>query len=50
MRNPFEENLVYLMGVERLDFDVSKYARQQKSNFRIHQKRQIVDWENITDA
>jgi uncharacterized cupin superfamily protein len=50
MRNPFEEDLVYLMGGERLDFDVSKYPRQQKSNFRIHQKRQIVDWENITDV
>ena len=50
MRNPFEEDLVYLMGGQRLEFDVSKYPRQQKSNFRIHQKRQIVDWENITDA
>lgn len=50
MRNPFEEDLVYLMGGERLDFDVSKYPRQQKSNFRIHQKRQIVDWGNITNA
>ena len=50
MRNPFAEDLVYLMGGERLDFDVSQYPRQQKSNFRIHRKRQIVDWESITDA
>ena len=50
MRNPFEDDLVYLMGGERLAFDVADYPRQQKRNFRIHQKRHIVDLENITKA
>jgi uncharacterized cupin superfamily protein len=48
MRNPFEEDLVYLMGGERLEFDISEYPRKQKRNFRIRQQRQIVDLDNIT--
>ncbi|TYQ25062.1 cupin domain-containing protein [Pseudanabaena sp. UWO310] len=47
MRNPFAEDLVYLMGGERLDFDISEYPKKQKRNFRSHQQRQIVDFDNI---
>ncbi|MFM7601673.1 MAG: cupin domain-containing protein [Pseudanabaena sp.] len=48
MRNPFEEDLVYLMGGERLEFDIAEYPRKQKRNFRIRQQRQLVDIDNIT--
>ncbi|ELS34037.1 MULTISPECIES: hypothetical protein [Pseudanabaena] len=50
MRNPFAEDLVYLMGGERLDFDISEYPKKQKRNFRSHQQRQIVDFDNITNV
>jgi uncharacterized cupin superfamily protein len=47
MHNPFDTDLVYLMGGERLAFDVADYPRIKKRNFRIKGDRQVVDWENI---
>ncbi len=47
MRNPFDEDLVYLMGGERRSFDVCDYPRLKKRLFRVEGKRQLVDWGNL---
>ncbi|MBD1906829.1 cupin domain-containing protein [Funiculus sociatus GB2-A5] len=47
MRNPFEEDLVYLMGGERSKFDVCDYPRLKKRLFRVNGDRSLVDWEDL---
>ncbi len=47
MKNPFEEDLVYLMGGERCSFDICDYPRLKKRMFRVNQERQLVDWEDV---
>lgn len=47
MRNPFKEDLVYLMGGERRNFDVCDYPRLKKRLFRVDGKRQLADWTNL---
>jgi uncharacterized cupin superfamily protein len=49
MRNPFDQDLVYLMGGERRDFDVCDYPRLQKRLFRFDGDRQLVDWRDIQE-
>mgnify|MGYP002785467999 FL=1 len=45
LKNPFDEDLVYLMGGERHDTEVVDYVRLKKRQFRLHQDRQLVDLE-----
>lgn len=45
--NPFEEDLVYLMGGERRRFDVCDYPRLKKRLFRFDGQRQLVDWNRL---
>lgn len=45
--NPFDEDLVYLMGGERRSFDVCDYPRLKKRLFRVDGKRQLVDWVDL---
>ncbi len=47
MTNPFDEDLVYLMGGERRNFDICDYPRLKKRLFRVEGKRQLVDWANM---
>lgn len=47
MSNPFEEDLVYLMGGERRSFDVCDYPRLKKRLFRVDGARQLADWDNL---
>jgi uncharacterized cupin superfamily protein len=47
MTNPFEEDLVYLMGGERRSFDICDYPRLQKRLFRVKDRRQWVNWADL---
>lgn len=47
MKNPFEIDLVYLMGGERRNFDICDYPRLKKRLFRVKGERKLVDWENL---
>ncbi len=47
MKNPFEVDLVYLMGGERRNFDVCDYPRLRKRLFRVNGERKLVDWDNL---
>lgn len=47
MRNPFDEDLVYLMGGDRQPIEICDYPRLQKRQFRNGSDRQLVDWENL---
>ncbi len=47
MKNPFEEDLVYLMGGERLNYDVCDYPRIKKRLYRVNGERKLVDWEDL---
>jgi uncharacterized cupin superfamily protein len=45
MHNPFETDLVYLMGGTNLDYDVVEYPRQGKRLYRVGDRR---DYEEMT--
>lgn len=47
MGNPYEEDLVYLMGGERRSFDVCDYPRLKKRLFRVNGERKLVEWEDL---
>ena len=47
MSNPFESDLVYLMGGNRFDHDICDYPRIKRRLYRVGQHREHVDWENI---
>lgn len=47
MRNPFEEDLVYLMGGDRSNFDICDYPRLRKRLFRVNGDRKLVEWDEL---
>ncbi len=47
LRNPFGEDLVYLMGGERRQMEVADFPRQKKRMYRSRTNVDIVDLENI---
>jgi uncharacterized cupin superfamily protein len=47
LKNPFDEDLVYLMGGERSKFDVCDYPRLQKRLYRADGDRQLIDWQHL---
>lgn len=55
LKNPFEVDLVYLMGGERRSFDVCDYPRVKKRRYRFNEVseaspkviRQLVDWDDF---
>jgi uncharacterized cupin superfamily protein len=47
IKNPFEGDLVYLMGGERRSFDACDYPRLRKRQFRVNDEHQLVDWDNL---
>ncbi len=50
MRNPFTDDLVYLMGGSRNDFDVCDYPKINRRMFRINGSKSYVDMENLYDV
>ena len=50
LHNPFDEDLVYLMGGDRNDIDICDYPRMQRRQFRVDGKRQYVDMEHLHDV
>ena len=49
MRNPFDEDLVYLMGGERNASDVVHYPRIKRSMMKSAGRRAWVDWDDLHD-
>lgn len=47
IKNPFDIDLVYLMGGERRIFDICDYPRLKKRLFRVNGERKLVDWEHL---
>lgn len=46
MSNPFEVDLVYLVGGNRLPFDICDYPRLRKRRYRVNGKNEFVDWDS----
>jgi len=49
LENPFEEDLVYLMGGERNAFDAVHYPLIHRSMLKSHGRRHWVDWQDMHD-
>ena len=47
LHNPYEEDLVYLMGGERNAADVVHYPRIRRSMIKSHGRKQWVDWKDL---
>jgi uncharacterized cupin superfamily protein len=47
LKNPFDEDLVYLMGGERLPYDVVDYPNAKKRLYRGFPERQMIGWEHL---
>lgn len=47
LRNPFNIDLIYLVGGERLNFDICDYPKLKKRQFRCNENRQLVDWDSL---
>ena len=47
MFNPFETDLVYLMGGSRFEHDICDYPRIKRRLYRVGQKREYVEWDDI---
>ena len=45
--NPHAEDLVYLVGGNRLPFDVCDYPRLRKRRYRINGEGEYVDWDKL---
>ncbi len=50
MRNPNKEDLVYLMGGNRNEFDICDYPRINRRMFRVDGAKKYVDLENLHDV
>lgn len=49
LTNPFDEDLVYLMGGERNAVDTVHYPRIRRSMLKAHGQRRWVDWSDLHD-
>lgn len=47
LRNPYDEDLVYLMGGERNAADVVHYPRIKRSMIKSHGRKRWVDWADL---
>jgi len=50
LHNPFDEDLVYLMGGERNAVDAVHYPLIRRTMTKAHGKRQWVDWDDLHDV
>jgi uncharacterized cupin superfamily protein len=49
LSNPFDEDIVYLMGGNRSDIDICEYPRINRKMFRVQGEKSYVDKENLHD-
>ncbi|MEZ5558887.1 MAG: cupin domain-containing protein [Pseudomonadales bacterium] len=49
LSNPFDEDLVYLMGGERNAVDAVHYPRIRRSMFKARGNRRWADWDDLQD-
>ena len=47
LRNPFNEDLVYLMGGERREMEIADFPRLKKRLFVKGKETQVTDWDNL---
>ncbi|MEO1428727.1 MAG: cupin domain-containing protein [Cyanobacteria bacterium J06632_19] len=47
LKNPFEQELIYIMGGERSEYENVDFPRLQKRMFRNRQQMQIVEYDNL---
>ncbi|MEM7716658.1 MAG: cupin domain-containing protein [Cyanobacteria bacterium P01_A01_bin.68] len=47
LRNPFEEDLIYIMGGERREYEIADFPHIQKRMFRNGKKIQIAEYDNL---
>lgn len=47
LKNPFEQELIYIMGGERREYEIADFPRLQKRMFRNGQQVQIADCDNL---
>jgi uncharacterized cupin superfamily protein len=47
LKNPHAEDLVYLVGGNRLPFDVCDYPRLKKRRYRVNGEAEYVDWDKL---
>ncbi len=47
LRNPFDVDLVYLMGGEHRDVEIADFPRLKKRLVRNGDEWQIIDWDNL---
>lgn len=47
LSNPFDQDLVYLMGGERRFLDICDYPRLQQRLIRSGEARQLYDWDDL---
>jgi uncharacterized cupin superfamily protein len=45
--NPHAEDLIYLVGGNRLPFDVCDYPRIRKRRYRVNGEAEYVDWDKL---
>ena len=50
LRNPHQEPLVYLVGGNRLPFDVCDYPRIRKRRYRVDGKSEFLSWDLLEKA
>ncbi len=50
LTNPNREDLVYLVGGNRLPFDICDYPRIRKRRYRINGKNEYVSWDLLEKA
>ncbi len=50
LRNPYADDLVYLMGGSRNDIDICDYPRINRRMFRVNASKTYVDMENLHDV
>lgn len=48
LSNPFDEDLVYLMGGERREMEIADFPRLKKRMFRNGKEVQLTDWDNLS--
>jgi uncharacterized cupin superfamily protein len=49
LSNPFDEDLVYLMGGTRSEIDICEYPRINRKMYRVHGKKSYVDMQHLHD-
>lgn len=50
LTNPFDEDLVYLMGGNRSEFDICDYPRINRRMYRVNGQKEFVDTEHLHDV